>query len=224
MGASVGVGGLIIGISMLVVFSMAVTSLSNQTATSLEVIESAQLSNPVITIDNANLTQFAVDSITVTDSGTVGAYTAGFLTSPSCQGFNASFTLSGGVVEDTVIVISAGSCSGTPTDMVVEDQTAPVDPNDAAVFSVSTKRQLFANLTNDGTETISTNTAWLFFDDGVSLQPQTIAPPNAIVVQNFNNWFSGETIEIFWDDSGDYERLSLSVGETRVSRTITSTI
>jgi hypothetical protein len=221
MGASVGVGGLIIGISMLVVFSMAVTSLSNQTATSLEVIESAQLSNPVITIDNANLTQFAVDSITVTDSGTVGAYTAGFLTSPSCQGFNASFTLSGGVVEDTVIVISAGSCSGTPTDMVVEDQTAPVDP---AVFSVSTKRQLFANLTNDGTETISTNTAWLFFDDGVSLQPQTIAPPNAIVVQNFNNWFSGETIEIFWDDSGDYERLSLSVGETSVSRTITSTI
>tara|TARA_B110000196_G_C21079872_1_gene631904 strand:+ start:429 stop:1094 length:666 start_codon:yes stop_codon:yes gene_type:complete len=221
MGASVGVGGLIIGISMLVVFSMAVTSLSNQTATSLEVIESAQLSNPVITIDNANLTQFAVDSITVTDSGTGGAYTAGFLTSPSCQGFNASFTLSGGVVEDTVIVISAGSCSGTPTDMVVEDQTAPVDP---AVFSVSTKRQLFANLTNDGTETISTNTAWLFFDDGVSLQPQTIAPPNAIVVQNFNNWFSGETIEIFWDDSGDYERLSLSVGETSVSRTITSTI
>jgi archaellum component FlaF (FlaF/FlaG flagellin family) len=217
MGASVGVGGLIIGISMLVVFSMAVTSLSNQTATSLEVIEAAQLSNPIITIDNANLTQFAVDSITVTDSGTVGAYTAGFLTSPSCQGFNASFTLSGGVVEDTVIVISAGSCSGTPTDMVVEDQTAPADP---AVFSVNTKRQLFANLTNDGTETISTDTAWLFFD-GES--PRTIASANTIVVQSFDNWFSGETIEIFWDNAADNERLSLSVGEISVSRTITST-
>jgi len=217
MGASVGVGGLIIGISMLVVFSMAVTSLSNQTATSLEVIEAAQLPNPIITIDNANLTQFAVDSITVTDSGTVGAYTAGFLTSPSCQGFNASFTLSGGVVEDTVIVISAGSCSGTPTDMVVEDQTAPADP---AVFSVNTKRQLFANLTNDGTETISTDTAWLFFD-GES--PRTIASANTIVVQSFDNWFSGETIEIFWDNAADNERLSLSVGEISVSRTITST-
>ncbi len=221
MGASVGVGGLIIGISMLVVFSMAVTSLSNQTTTSLEVIEAAQLSNPIITIDNANLTQFAVDSIIVTDSGAPFAYNAGFLTSPSCQGFNASFTLSGNVIENTVIVISAGSCSGTPTDMVVEDQTAPVDSNDAAEFTVNTKRQFFANLTNDGTETISTDTAWLFFDGGV---PQTIVEANAIVVENYDNWFSGEIIEIFWDDADDYERLSLSVGETSVSRTITSTI
>lgn len=220
MGASVGVGGLIIGISMLVVFSMAVTSLSNQTATSLEVIESAQLSNPVITIDNANLTQFAVDTITVTDSGGNGEYSAGFLTSPSCQGFNASFTLSGGVVEDTVIVISAGSCSEIPTDMVVQDQDPPGDLNDAAVFAVTTKRQFFANLTNDGTETIATDTAWLFFD-GES--PRTIASANTIVVQSFDNWFSGETIEIFWDSALDNERLSLSVGETSVSRTITST-
>ena len=120
------------------------------------------------------------------------------------------------------MVVSSGSCSEIPTDMVVQDRPPPAEPDEAAGVLVTTKRQLFANLTNDGTETISTNTAWLFFDDGVSLQPRTIAA-NVIVVQNFNNWFSGETIEIFWDDSGDYERLSLSVGETSVSRTITST-
>jgi hypothetical protein len=223
MGASVGVGGLIIGISMLVVFSMAVTSLSNQTATSLEVIEAAHTPEPIITIDNANLTKFAIDTITIIDAGGDGVYSLGFLTSPSCPGFSASFTLSSGAfsVIDTVDVISPGSCSsGIPGDIVV-DQAPPADPADVAEFSATTKSIFWANLTNDGTETISTDTAWLFFD-GES--PRTIASANAIVVENYDNWFSGETIEIFWDDADDYERLSLSVGETSVSRTITSTI
>ena len=79
-------------------------------------------------------------------------------------------------------------------------------------------RALFANLTNDGAETISTDTAWLFFD-GTS--PQTIASAG-FVVEEFENWFSGETVELFWDDANDHTRMSLTVGETSVSRVITS--
>ena len=217
MGASVGVGGLIIGISMLVVFSMAVTTLSNQTATSMEALESAQTPNPIITINNANVTLFAVNSIQVTFGGASNSYDAGFLTSESCEGFNASFTVATGVIENNVAVNSAGSCLEVPTDMVVENQA-----DEGATLLVDTNRQFFANLTNAGAETISTDTSWIFFDGEF---PRTLASAN-FVVEDFDNWFSGETIELFWDEPNAFinlERLSLTVGETSVSRIISST-
>jgi hypothetical protein len=211
MGASVGIGGLIVGISMLVVFSMAITTLSEQTASSLEVIESAQQSDPIITIDNANFIPIAVHSIEVTDGGS--GYLDGFLTSSSCPGFSASFTVDAGIIEDSVTIENPGSCSVVPTDITVLAQT-----DTSPTFNVVTQSYLFANLTNDGSETISTETAWLFFD-GTS--PQTIASAS-FVVEEFENWFSGETVELFWNDANDHTRMSLTVGETRVSRVITS--
>jgi len=218
MGASVGVGGLIIGISMLVVFSMAVTTLNGQMTTSLEVIESAQNSNPVITINNANIIQFAVNTISITDGGGTGSYEDGWLTSPSCTGFNASFTVLAGVI-NSVDVVDAGSCSETPTDMTVEDQDVPVDPADVAEFAVDTNKHFFANVTNDGPETILTNSAWLFLDGS---SPQTLAS-STFINPNFDNWFSGETIFMFWDDADNHNRITVSVGGTSVSHDILST-
>ena len=213
MGASVGVGGLIIRISMLLVFSMAVTTLSNQTATSLEAIESAQQPDPITTIDNANFIPIAVHSIEVVFGGATNSYLDGFLTSSSCPGFIASFTVVDGIIEDSVAIQNPGSCSVVPTDMTVDGQT-----DAGANFDVVTRGYLFANLTNGGAETISTDTAWLFFD---GLSPQTIASAG-FVVDDFDNWFSGETVELFWDDANDHTRISLTVGETSVSRVITS--
>ncbi len=213
MGASVGVGGLIIGISMLMVFSMAVTTLSNQTATSLEAIESAQQPDPIITIDNANFIPIAVHSIDVIFGGTTSSYVDGFLTSPSCPGFSASFTVLNGVIEDSVVIVNSGSCSVIPADVTVDAQA-----DAGATFDVFTQSYLFANVTNGGTETIPTDSAWLFFD---GMSPQTLASAS-FVVQDFDNWFSGETIEIFWDNANQHTRLSLTVDETSVSRAITS--
>ena len=60
MGASVGIGGLIIGVSMLVVFSMAITAFDSQVATGLDAIESASVPDPSFTIDDATISQFAI--------------------------------------------------------------------------------------------------------------------------------------------------------------------
>jgi hypothetical protein len=53
MGASVGVGGLIIGISMLVVFSMAYQAISLQIDSGVDRIEEADEPIPTFTIDDA---------------------------------------------------------------------------------------------------------------------------------------------------------------------------
>ena len=55
MGASVGIGGLIIGVSMLVVFSMAYQSIALQIDSGIDRIEDADKPLPTFTLDNAEL-------------------------------------------------------------------------------------------------------------------------------------------------------------------------
>jgi hypothetical protein len=62
MGASVGIGGLIVGISMLVVFSMAYQSISLQIDSGLDRLEDADEPIPTFTIDDGIL--FMVQSWT----------------------------------------------------------------------------------------------------------------------------------------------------------------
>ena len=60
MGASVGIGGLIVGISMLVVFSMAYQSISSQIESGLDRLDDADEPIPTFTIDDAILFDGAV--------------------------------------------------------------------------------------------------------------------------------------------------------------------
>ena len=69
MGASVGVGGLIVGISMLVVFSMAYQSITMQIDSGLERIENADDPLPTFTLDDAELWEGAVVDISITGGG-----------------------------------------------------------------------------------------------------------------------------------------------------------
>ena len=55
MGASVGVGGLIVGTSMLVVLALAVNAIDLRLESSLETIESANEPLPTFSIDNADI-------------------------------------------------------------------------------------------------------------------------------------------------------------------------
>ena len=55
MGASVGIGGLIVGVSMLVVFSMAYQSIALQIDSGLDRIENADEPLPTFTMDDAEL-------------------------------------------------------------------------------------------------------------------------------------------------------------------------
>lgn len=213
MGASVGVGGLIVGISMLVVFSMAITTLSSQTATSLDVLESAQTPEPLITIDSAQYLN-SIDSVTIVSGGT--GYVDGQLVSTQCPGFSVSFTVTGGVITTIEPLVNRGICNADPATIVVDNQ--PAGQN--ADFDSEIKRYLHAEVTNSGSETISTDETWFFFDGS---SPTTMSSNGFTPAITKNNWFSGETISLVSSDEGLnplFTRLSVTVGETSVSRTI----
>ncbi|MGB1234005.1 MAG: hypothetical protein ACPHF0_07550, partial [Poseidonia sp.] len=86
MGASVGVGGLIIGISMLVVFSMAYQAISLQIESGVDRIEEADEPTPTFTIDDA------VNG-----------------------GFSATYTINGTGAITSVVITSHGNYSSLPT-------------------------------------------------------------------------------------------------------------
>ena len=69
MGGSVGIGALIVGTSLMLVFALAVQSLDNRMETSLEVIEDAGEPIPSFQIDDATLWEGAVLSVTITTNG-----------------------------------------------------------------------------------------------------------------------------------------------------------
>ena len=213
MGASVGVGGLIVGISMLLVFSMAITTLSSQTVTSLEVIESAQTPAPIITIDSAQYLN-SIHAVTIVSGGT--GYVDGQLISADCPGFSVGFTVTTGVITSIEPIINRGVCNADPATIEVENQPGGLN----ADFDSEIKRYLPADLTNDGSETLSTDGVWLFFD-GSSPSKMTSTDFSPSIVKS--NWFSGETISVIGASEGPtplHARMSLTVGETSVSRTI----
>tara|TARA_B100000767_G_scaffold216856_1_gene204461 strand:- start:634 stop:1242 length:609 start_codon:yes stop_codon:yes gene_type:complete len=198
---------------MLLVFSMAITTLSSQTATSLEVIESAQTPDPIITIDSAQYLN-SVHSITIVDGGT--GYTDGQLVSSDCPGFAVDFTVTGGVITSIEPIVNRGVCNADPASIEVDNQPAGLN----ADFDSEIKRYLHADVTNGGGETLSTNEVWFFFD-GSSPTSMTSTDFSPVVIKS--NWFSGETISVISADEGPttlHTRMSLTVGETSVSRTI----
>ena len=69
MGASVGVGGLVIGISMLVVFSMAYQAITMQIESGIDRIEDADEPIPTFTIDDAVIFTGAIVDVTITSGG-----------------------------------------------------------------------------------------------------------------------------------------------------------
>ena len=99
MGASVGIGGLIVGISMLVVFSMAYQSISSQIESGLDRLDDADEPIPTFTIDDAILFDGAVVDYTIATPGT--GYTNGTL---------ASSTGNGGFAGDYTVEIGRASC------------------------------------------------------------------------------------------------------------------
>ena len=75
MGASVGIGGLIIGISMLVVFSMAYQSIAAQIDSGIDRIDEADGPLPAFATDDAEIWEGAIVAVSITSGG--GGYSAG---------------------------------------------------------------------------------------------------------------------------------------------------
>ena len=209
MGASVGVGGLIIGISMLMVFSMAHQAISLQIESGVDRIEDADEPTPTFTIDDAVMFTGAIVDVTVV-SGGAGYSSGGTIEASSGSGgFSATYTIdsSGAIV--SVVVTSHGNYSSLPTLVVNGGGT----PTTAASLTPVRGNVLYANLTNTGATTIPHEDVWMFLDG------QNATPFSSVYNPPLTNlWFSGETLFLNWYDTGHPgdERMTLTVGTTTV--------
>ena len=203
MGASVGIGGLIIGTTMLVVFSMVVASIDAKVDTSLQTIDSATEALPVFTIDDATLWEGAVVDVQIGGGGS-GYVNGTLVSSTGTGGFAGTFTVNVATGAITAVAITShGNYSSAPT-IVVQGQT----PTLTATFTASIGNFIHSNVTNTGSYITPLREVWLFTDGE---NPTNLG---SVYLSGINNphWYSGETLHIEWAESGTLpvERFTLS--------------
>ena len=208
MGASVGIGGLIIGMALLVVFAMANQAISQQIYAGLDRIDEADQPTPTVRIDDAELWEGAVVNVTITNGGS--GYSAGgtIEASTGTGGFSATYTIDGSGTITSVVITSHGNYSSPPT-LVVNGVPAP---SVSATLTASLGNVIHANLTNTGSVTVHHEEMWLFVD-GQNATMFASAYSSSI---SSTLWFSGETLWLQWIDADivGNQRLTLSAGST----------
>ena len=211
MSGSVGVGGLIIGISMLVIFSMAYQAISLQIESGVDRIEDADEPLPAFTIDDAVIYTGAIVDVTINNGGS--GYSAGgtIQASGGAGGLSATSTLDGNGAITSVVITSHGNYSSLPT-LVVTGGGTPTSP---ASLTAVRGNVVYANITNTGSTTVHHDNMWLFLDGQNATTFASVY--NAPLT---NNWYSGETLFLDWFDTGfpGDERLTLTVGPPTVAR------
>jgi hypothetical protein len=214
MGASVGIGALIVGTSLMLVFALAVQSLDSRMETSLEIIDDAGEPLPSFRIDDATLWEGAVLTVTIATNGS--GYQNGTLVEQSGSGgFSGTFTVDAAGGIETVTITNRGNYSSPPT--IIVDPTGQLVGSSGATFSSDIGNFIYSNLTNTGPVTIKNREAWLFLDGGTSEEPTNLG---SVTSGTTTHWYPGETIQIEWAEDGatSYERISLtSKGLTMVN-------
>lgn len=218
MGASVGIGGLIVGISLLVVFSMAYQSINAQIESGIERIEGAEQPVPTFTIENADVWEGAIVNVTVTSGG--ATYNGGgtVVVTGTGSGFSATYATNSGAVS-SITILTPGNYSAGATISITGDG----DGN--AAFSVTQGQYIFANMTNTGSNHISFDDMWLSVDGEMLTQMSAIHSAmlsDTLVSYDRStipstNWYSGETLYLQWNDVGattDPTRMALTVDST----------
>ena len=206
MGGSVGIGALIVGTSLMLVFALAVQSLDSRMESSLEVIEEAGEPIPSFQIDDATLWEGAVLTVTVATNGS--GYLDGTLVEQSGSGgFLGTFTVDAAGGIETVTITSRGNYSSPPT-LIVDTSGQPLTST-GATFTSDIGNFIYTNLTNTGPVTIKNREAWLFLDGGTAVEPSNLG---SVTSGTTTHWYPGETIQLEWAEDGatTYDRISLT--------------
>ena len=214
MGASVGVGGLIVGTSMLVVLALAVNAIDLRMETSLETIESANEPLPSFTIDNADLALGAILNLQIDDGGT--GYVDGTLsaTGGGGSGFSGTFTVdANGTIIDAVIT-NRGDYSSDPT--IVIDGPQPTGVN-ASISITGRITLVYANITNTGPAIVPIDEVWLFLDGNIAENLANIGP-----IADSDNIYPSDTVGIEWRNipSNVYETIAMSTNGFNTARAV----
>ena len=215
MGASVGIGGLIVGTSMMVVFALAITAIDLRVESSLETLDSANDPLPSFVIENADFWEGAIIDVNIVDPG--AGYVNGTLSTVGAGGFAASFTVdpnTGEIV--SVTVTSHGNYSSTPPlpDIQVDGQPGVATPADLEAVMGSI---IHTNVTNTGSVTLPYNEVWFFLDGGERLQSMEsiLGGPGVST-----NWYSGEPtyLQRQFNTPTDFENMAVSASGFIIAR------
>ena len=214
MGASVGIGGLIVGTSMLVALALAVNAVDLRLESSLETIESANEPSPIFTIDNADIALGALTSLQIDDPGT--GYVNGTLsaTGGGGSGFSGTFTVdaSGAIISWSIT--NHGDYSSDPT--IVIDGPQPGGAN--GLLSVVARTTVVdVNITNTGSAIVPLNEVWMFLDGENARNLATLAPTS-----DSRTIFPGDTVGIEWRGHGNnaFESAALSCNGFNTARAL----
>ncbi len=216
MGASVGIGALIVGTSLMLVFALAVHSLDSRMETNLEIIDDAGDPIPSFQIDDATLWEGAVLTVTVATNGS--GYQDGALVEQSGSGgFSGTFTVDAAGGIETVTITNRGNYSSPPT--IIVDTTGQPIASSGATFSSDIGNFIYSNITNTGPVTVKLREAWLFLDGGTSEEPTNLG---SVTSGLFTHWYPGETIPVEWAEDGptSYDRISLTMKGLTMANTL----
>lgn len=218
MGASVGVGALVVGTSLLLVFALAVQTLDNRLDTSLEIIDDAGDPLPSFQIDDATLWEGAVLSISINNNGS-GYVDGSLVATGTGSGFSGTFTvdISGGI--ESVTITSRGNYSSPPT--ITVDPSGQSGVTGTASLTSDIGNHIYGNITNTGTVTLPLREVWLFLDGGTSVTPTNLGTAYTPTIGS-TNWYPGETIFLDWSEDGSstYNRISVTAGGLTAAHTL----
>ena len=217
MGASVGVGALVVGTSLLLIFALAVQTLDNRLDASLEAIDDAGDLLPSLQIEDATLWEGAVLSVTVSSNGS-GYVDGNLIATGTGSGFSGTFTVDAAGGIETVTITSRGNYSSPPTITV---DASGQSPTSTATLSSTTGNHIYANQTNTGSVTLPVREVRLFLDGGTAEVPTNLGSAYTPTISS-TNWYPGETIALDWSEDGptSYERISLTAGGLSVAHTL----
>ena len=214
MGASVGIGGLIVGTSMLVVLELAVNAIDLRLESSLETIDSANEPVPSFTIDDADIATGAITSLQIDNPGS--GYVNGTISAigGTGSGFTGTFIVnsSGAIVSWSIT--SHGDYSSNP--IIVIDGPQSTGSN-GALSVVARSTVIDVNITNDGSVIVPVNEVWVFLDGENARNLATLSP-----TADSEYIYPGDTVGVVWRGLGNtvFETAALSCNGFNTARTL----
>ena len=212
MGASVGIGGLIVGTSMMVVFALAVNVIDIRVDSSLDTLDSANEPLPTFTIDVADIALGAVTSLQIDDAG--DGYVDGTLSTLEAGGFTGSFTVNSTGSITSWSITDHGDYSSDPT--IVIDNPPPGATN-GSLSVLARTTVVDASFSNTGSVIVPVEEVWVFLDGQEPTKLSALAPSVPS-----DNIYSGDTVSIEWRglDNAVFEKISFSANGCSVTRAL----
>ena len=211
MGASVGVGGLIVGTSMLVVLALAVNAIDPRLESSLETIDSANEPIPQFTIDNADLALGAILDLQIDSAGT--GYVDGTLSAANAtgSGFTGTFTVDANGAIISAEITSRGDYSSDPDIVIDGPQPSGVG---GSISITSRVTVVYANITSTGSVVTPVDEVWLFLDGSIARNLGNLAP-----TADSDNIYPGDTSAAAIP-TNVYETIAISTNGFNTARAI----